>query len=145
MADIHFSSCIHIGGYSGKKFPSDTPEMFGLGDHIESALKGMGITKETWAELVGEYGKRCGSCGGRQKWLNWLGGKIGLNEGVGPELTEMIEEITFKDQPVYHCSKHGLCIGRSRFKEGVAKVIKASGIQSCQACPNFEEKGKDNG
>lgn len=129
--------CIHCGIVDALRFPP--PE--GLGDHLANTLKRFGITKERWSALVNQFDaehKGCG-CDKRHKWVNWIGGKLGLSEGQGPELQEAIEAEHLPQQRVCECALHGRCLPDLRTENAVIlAAAKAQGLALCHGCADRE-------
>lgn len=117
------------------------PPQEGLGDHLAHTLKRFGITKERWSALVNQFDaehKGCG-CDKRHKWINWIGGKLGLPEGQGPELQTAIEAEHLPQQRVCECALHGRCLPDLRTENAVIlAAAKAQGLALCHGCADRE-------
>jgi len=137
---VKFNNCRHLGKATGDRFPPAR----GLGDWLADALSTIGITKARWSRLTQEYlddhanhSNDCGSCGRRQRFVNWLGRWLGMSPGRDPELHEALKLLEFPDQPIYHCALHDLCIGRGELRTDLRELTGT--ITFCQHCKQFEE------
>jgi len=120
------------------------PPPDGLGDHLTDVFASIGITKEKYAELKSTFlTKReanedgCSGCNWRHKAANWIGKKIGLSEGKGPELQKLIELEDLPQQPVHGCSLHGKCLTSLQLPDDQRAIVVAAGYTPCHGCGDF--------
>ncbi len=123
------------------------PPPNGLGDHTSDLLASVGITKERFSNAVNAWNtsdekKDCG-CNWRQKGMNWIGSKLGLPEGKGPELQKLLELEHLPEQPVYECELHGKCLTQLRLANEQRQIVVDSGFTPCNGCEDFKPKACD--
>ena len=138
FATCRMPLCIHATGATPETFPP--PE--GLGDTISTQLKRIGITQETYQAAKKKVGLKetCG-CQWRQKLANTLGKMIGLSQGQGAELQQIIALDDIPKQPVHECGVYGRCLPQLRVPEEHLIIIREQ-IQPCQGCPSFTPQEK---
>lgn len=136
-----FSQCRFLGRHNQESFPPD----LGLGDYISDKLEKIGITKEGWAELTGDYQETvdCSKCKKKESFLNWVGRKLRLPTGQGSELRAVLEDLSIEVQPMYKCKIHGVCIGRYTFTKEVFNAIRLANIMPCMHCSDGEPKNTE--
>ena len=129
--------CAHLG----EIMPDEIfPPPAGLGDYVSSGLAKLGITKERFRELVtlGRSEAGCG-CEGRQKFINWIGSKLGLPKGCGPEIEKLMAVSEIKPQSVFECAVHGKCLRKLLRTDEAKDVIEKAGYKMCLACDDRKQ------
>ena len=138
--NIKYNHCKHFRKAT-KEWCPDNLEL-GLGDYFERSLEKIGVTKNRWNKLLKEFNSEYEGCGcnKRHKMVNWLGEKLGMPKGVGPEMTEALRSTAIPRVPIHNCASKGRCVGNGKYPESVVTAIRDTGIEPCQHCDSFEPK-----
>ena len=120
------------------------PPEEGLGDYVADALTAIGVTKERFAELKATFAAKrkakeegCGGCNRRQRLFNWIGKKLGMAAGQGPELQKLLTLTELPQQTVHQCGLHGRCLPRLSLPPDQRQVVVDAGFTPCHGCQDF--------